>query len=394
MIANLYYLQPLLGLVAVSFNIPITDAGFLVTLTQAGYALGILLIVPLGDVLDRRSLLTGMFAVNAAGLVAAALSPSFALFCAASLVFGITSAAAMVIIPYVASITPEAVRGRLVGQMMTGALLAIPLAWTIAGFIGSAVGWRPMYVGATAMTLLLLVLLRSNLPIEADRPSGPVRYPQLLKSLYAITREQPRLRERALYSALGMAGFSAFWTGLPFLLSRPPFEFQPSTIGLFGLTGIFGALAASLVGRLADRGLVHQLTGGLSVLLLASWGTLLFGEASLWAVVAGSALLNIAVMGLQVTHQSVIYRLEPGARSRITAVFITSAFLGASLGSALATVAFQAFGWNGLCAVGASLPGLLLLLWALARRDTDIGAISTAMARSAHDMNSDHDDRS
>jgi predicted MFS family arabinose efflux permease len=365
LVANLYYVQPLLAAVAESFGHSVTSAGYLVTFTQLGYALGLLLIVPLGDVLDRRQLLSGMLAINIAGLVGAAVSPDFVSFASASLLIGCTSSAAMVVIPYAASKAPEASRGATIGQIMTGLLLGILLARTVSGFVAVWTGWRSMYLIAAAAVALLLFALRAAIPREGAR--GQLTYGRLLWSLLILAGDEPELRRRSLYTALGMASFSALWTGLTFLLSGSPYHYSEARIGLFGLLGAAGAVAANAAGRLSDRGYVHRSTGAFAVTLLLSWGVLAAGVTSIWAAGAGVFLLDVGAQGLQVTHQSVIYKLAPHARSRITAVYMTSAFIGAAGGSAMASISFSLAGWIGLCLMGALMPATLLLLWGFGR---------------------------
>lgn len=361
LVANLYYVQPLLAAVASSFGRSVTSAGYLVTFTQLGYALGLLLVVPLGDVLDRRRLLSGMLAVNVVGLVAAAVSPGFGSFAAASLVTGCTSSAAMVVIPYAASKAPEATRGRTIGQIMTGLLLGILLARTVSGFVAVWAGWRSMYLIAAVAVAVLLVALHVAIPPEGAR--GRLVYRRLLWSLLDLARSEPELRRRSVYTALGLGSFSTLWTGLTFLLSGAPYHYSEARIGLFGLLGAAGAVAANAAGRLSDRGHVNKSTGAFAAVLLLSWGVLAAGGLSIWAVGVGVFLLDVGAQGLQVTHQSVIYRLAPHARSRITAVYMTSAFIGAAAGSAIASGSFAVAGWTGLCLMGAVMPLVILLMW-------------------------------
>jgi predicted MFS family arabinose efflux permease len=365
MVANLYYVQPLLAAIAASFGCSVTSAGYLVTFTQLGYALGLLLVVPLGDVLDRRQLLSVMLGVNIAALLAAAASPGFISFAGASLLAGCSSSAAMVLIPYVASKAPEASRGRSIGQVMTGLLLGILLARTVSGLIAEWFGWRSMYLIAAAVVVALLVALRAA--IQRERVRGDLAYGRLLLSLLHLTRAEPELRRRSAYFALGFGSFSVLWTGLTFLLNGAPYHYSEATIGLFGLIGASGAVAANVAGRLADRGHANAVTGAVAVVLLLSWGVLAFGSRWIWAVVAGVFALDVGVQGLHITNQSVIYRLNPQARSRITAVYMTTAFIGGAAGSALASFSFGVAGWSGLCLMGALLPAVLLLMWGVRR---------------------------
>jgi predicted MFS family arabinose efflux permease len=361
LVANLYYVQPLLATIAASFGRSVTSAGYLVTFVQLGYAAGLLFVVPLGDVLDRRALISAMLGANVGGLLLTAASPNFGVFGIAAFLTGCTSSAAMVTVPYVASKAPDAARGRYIGQVMTGLLLGILLARTVAGLLAAWVGWRCVFLIAAMAVTILIFAMRASLPHEGTR--GRLHYPRLMRSLLSLARQEPELRVRAFYTSLGMGSFSMLWTGLTFLLSASPFHYTEAEIGLFGLIGAAGAAAANIAGRLSDRGYTHRSTGSFAFVLLVSWIVLMFGQRSLAAVVVGVFLLDVGAQGLQVTHQSVIYRLAPGARSRITAVYMTSAFIGASIGSALASASFAFAGWTGLSAVGALLPLTLLITW-------------------------------
>ena len=361
MVANLYYAQPLLADIAQSLDVPITQAGLLSTVTQLGYALGVLFIVPLGDGMDRRRLASFMLTVCVAGLLLAALSPSFTILAIASMIFGVTASATMVIIPYVASHATEAERGRRVGQVMTGLILGILLARTVSGVVAAWAGWRCIYLLAALAVagagLGLRVCMRS------DPQQRPIEYIKLMRSLWSLVLTEPALRQRSLYALLGLASFSALWTGLTFLLTAAPYGYSTETIGLFSLLGAAGELSANLAGRLGDKGLTQSVTGLLAGLLVLSWVGLADGARSLAFLIAGIFFVDVAAQGLQVTHQSVLYRLVPEARSRITAVFITSGFVGMSLGSALASISYASYGWMGVCVVGAACPALMFAQW-------------------------------
>lgn len=361
MVANLYYAQPLLAEIAGSFGRRTTDAGFLLTLTQLGYALGVLVIVPLGDIMDRRRLASLLLAACAAGLLGAAFSPTFAILAAASLMVGVAASAAMVVIPYVAAHAGETDRGRRVGQVMTGLLLGILLARTVSGFVTAWTNWRVVYVIAAGAVGSLVLALRGAM--RTDTTCERLHYGRLMQSLVGLLRAEPELSRRALYALLGLGSFSALWTGLTFLLTAPPYGYSTETVGLFGLIGASGALSANLAGRLGDRGLAQPMTGIFAGLLVLSWAILAEAPASLARLVPGIFLVDVAAQGLQVTHQSVLYRLLPQARSRMTAIFITAGFIGMSLGSALASSGYAAHGWPGVCLVGAAFPGLMFLHW-------------------------------
>jgi predicted MFS family arabinose efflux permease len=357
--ANLYYLQPLTALLASSFAVQLTWAGYLVTAIQFGYVIGVVFIVPLSDVVNHRRLVAVMLACNVISLLVASVSYTFLMFAVASLCIGVSSSAVMVLLATVASYAPEKVRGKYLGTVMTGLLLGILLARTVAGFVVQWAGsWRAIYLIAAGVVSCLLAVLWTQLP--AEERHSEMRYRALLTSLAQLVKDESVLRQRALFSALGLGTFSVLWTSLTFLLSGPPYHYSESTIGLFGLAGAGGAMAASGAGRFADRGYAFTATWTLAIATLGAWGFILAGSHSLAALLIGIVLLDIGVMGLQVTHQSVIYRLAPQARGRVTTVFIAAGFVGASVGSSLASIAFAMHGWLLTCIVGAALPALLV----------------------------------
>jgi predicted MFS family arabinose efflux permease len=223
-----------------------------------------------------------------------------------------------------------------------------------------------MYVIAAVAVAALLLALRAAIPREGTR--GRLVYRELLWSVLVLARNEPELRRRSVYTALGMASFSALWTGLTFLLSGSPYGYSEAKIGLFGLLGAAGAVAANAAGRLSDRGHVNRSTGAFAVVLLVSWGVLAAGSLSVWAIGFGVFLLDVGAQGLQVTHQSVIYRLASHARSRITSVYMTSAFIGAAAGSAIASGSFAIAGWTGLCLMAALMPVVILIIWGFGQR--------------------------
>ncbi len=363
-VANLYYIQPLLDAIAREFGVGARTAGALVTLTQLGYALGLLFIVPLGDVLPRRPLVVGILGFSSLTLVGAGLAPSLGLFAALSVAVGLFSVVAQVLVPLAASLAPDAERGRVVGTVMSGLLLGVLLARTLSGLVATLAGWRAIYFLAAVLMLLLAAALWRALPREPKRPKLP--YGRLLASVFELARDEPVLRLRALYGALGFGAFSVFWTSLAFLLARPPYGYSEGVIGLFGLVGAVGALAAGGAGRLADRGYARPVTLALGLITLISFGFIALGAHTLWALVVGALGLDLGVQALQIINQSEIYRLSPDARSRVTTVYLTTYFVGGALGSALSASAYSAFGWLGVSLAG-GLCGLgIVLVWLLA----------------------------
>jgi predicted MFS family arabinose efflux permease len=250
-VANIYYAQPLLDTIGRDFSVSDGTAGLLVTASQIGYAAGLILLVPLGDLLERRRLITLILLVTALALLATALAPSFSLLAAALLVVGVTSVVAQILVPLASTLAPEAERGRVVGKVMSGLLVGILVARTASGVIAELGGWRLVFGISAALMVSLSAVLHRALP--RVRPATDLSYPALLRSVVELVRERPTLRLRMAYGALGMGQFSVLWTTIAFLLAGRPYHYGEATIGLFGLVGLAGALAAQVAGRMADR---------------------------------------------------------------------------------------------------------------------------------------------
>jgi len=315
--------------------------------------------------MDRRPLVFTILGGSVTALLVATVAPSVDALAAVGLVIGLTSVSAQVLIPFAASLAGDAERGRVVGQVMSGLLLGILLARVASGLLGQIVGWRAVYaIAAALMVALGFVLWRElpRLPVAADAARGS--YGALLRSVGTLIREEPLLRRRMAYGALGFAAFSVLWTSLAFLLARPPYGYGQATIGAFGLLGAAGALCASFAGRLADRGLTRPATGGFLLATFVGFGLLaLGGGGQLLPLIAGVLLIDLGVQGVQVNNQGVIYRLRPEARSRITTAYMTTYFLGGALGSATAATAFTRHGWSAVCLLGAGYIVVALVIW-------------------------------
>src|SRR3954464_2502853 len=358
-VANLYYAQPLLDTIAGELDVSSGTAGLLVTATQAGYVAGLLFIVPLGDLWQRRTLVARLLAFDAVALAVAAAAPSFGVLAAALPAIGITSCAAQILVPFASSLAREEERGRVVGRVMSGLLLGILLARTISGLVAQAGGWRLIYaLAAGAMLVLALVLWRA-LPLA--EPPEQLPYPRLLRSVGALIREEPALRHRMAIGFLSMASFSGFWTAIAFMLSRR-YHYGEAVIGLFSLAGLAGAGVASFAGRVADRGHAVASTRIAAATVLGRWGLLALGESSLAALIAGIVALDLGVQATQILNQSVIYRLRPEARSRLTTAYITCYFAGAVSGSAGASFAWERGGWAAVSGAGAAASALGMAL--------------------------------
>jgi predicted MFS family arabinose efflux permease len=360
-VANIYYAQPLLSTIAHDFSVSDGTAGLMVTASQVGYAAGLVLLVPLGDLLERRRLITRIMLVTTLALAATAASPSFILLAAALLVVGLTSVVAQILVPMASMLAAENERGRVVGHVMSGLLVGILVARTASGLIAQAGGWRLVFAVSAGLMLVLCAVLRATLP--EVKPTTTLSYPALLRSVGRLVAEQPTLRVRMLYGVLGMGQFSVLWTTIAFLLAGSPYHYGDATIGLFGLVGLAGALAAQAAGRLADRGRHHRSTGSFFLIMVVSWVLIGTGSTSLAALIVGIAILDLGIQGAQITNQSVIYRLAPEARSRLTTAYMTAVFASAAVSSALASTLYDADGWSAVTALGGTFAGLGVVVW-------------------------------
>jgi predicted MFS family arabinose efflux permease len=360
-VANMYYAQPILGIMARDLSVSRISTALVVTVSQVGYAVGLLFLVSLGDIVERRRLVTWILPVAALAAAGAALAPTITILEVAIAVLALCSVVAQILVPFAADLSGEAVRGRVVGLVMTGLLLGILLSRTISGAVTQIAGWRAVYWMTAAIMTLLLVVLRSVLP--ASEPTKSLSYPRLLASVGKIFATEPQLRRRAAYGALTFAAFSIFWTTASFELSGPPFYYSSGVIGLFGLAGAAGVLGASAAGRLADRRRTVSATGAFLAAVTLAFGLLSIGRYELISMVAGAVVLDLGVQGTHISNQSVIYALRAGARSRINTAYMTCYFAGGALGSAAADIAWSAAGWTGVCLIG-SLTGMAgFALW-------------------------------
>ncbi len=377
-VANLYYNQPLLASMAHDLGASETAIAPVATLTQVGYALGLFAVVPLADIAERRRLLVVLVLGAAVALVGAALAPNAALLSAASLAIGLLSVAPQVIMPIAADLAPAAERGRIVGTVLSGLLIGILMGRVVSGAVGERFGWRPVFWAAAAAMVVLAAVLRARLPLS--RAASTLSYRELLVSLPAVARQWAALRESALFGALAFASFSVFWTTLPFHLAALPGHYGSGAAGGFGLVGVVGALAASLVGRRNDRGDPRQSIGvGLAATMVAWLALGLLGN-SLAGIAAGVILLDLGVQAAHVSNQARIFALDDAARGRINAVYMVAYFVGGALGSAVGAAAWVRGGWPAVSGTGAAFAALALGVWA-ARRPAMLRA---AMAQRAH----------
>ncbi|MCC5617641.1 MFS transporter [Nostoc sp. CHAB 5836] len=360
-VANLYYNQPLLAEMGRSFNASALQVGFIPMLTQIGYALGILLFVPLGDMIERRRLIVTMLAATACALVTAAVSPSIVWLASASLAIGITTIVPQLILPFAAHLAKPGERGEVVGNVMSGLFIGILLARTVSGWIGETLGWRAMYWIAGGLITFLAVIVLKLLP--KSQPSLKLSYQKLIHSLLGLIRSQPVLREASMIGFLSFGAFSAFWSTLAFLLEQSPYHYGSQVAGMFGLVGIVGSATAPVIGKIADKK-SPRLTVGLGVTItLLAFLVLWFFGLHLWGLAIGVILLDLGAQSTLVSNQARIYSLLPEAQSRLNTVYMVSNFMGGSLGSILGIYGWSWLQWNGVCLVGLSMLAVSLAIF-------------------------------
>jgi predicted MFS family arabinose efflux permease len=333
------------------------------TLTQAGYALGLLLFVPLGDVVERRRLIVLLLCVVGAALTGAALSPSLSLLALASFAIGVTTVVPQLIVPFAAGLAPAGMRGRVVGQVVSGLLVGILAGRSVAGALGHVIGWRGVFAAAAGTMWLLALVLWRLLPL-APAAGARLPYRELLRSLGTLWRREPAIRDAALLGALTFASFSAFWTTLTFRLHLAPLDYGSGVAGAFGLVGIVGAGAAPIAGRLADRRSPRHIVGLALLVNVTAWAVLLLAGHTLAGIAAGVLLLDAGTQAAQVSNQARVYALPAEAHGRFNTIYMVCYFVGGAVGSTAATMAWGAYGWRGVCCVGLGSLGLALATYA------------------------------
>ena len=360
-VANIYFAQPLLPEMARSLGVSAGTVGWVPVLTQVGYALGLFLFIPLGDALERRRLILALVLASSLALAAAAAAPSAAWLAAASLAVGVFAVVPHVAVPLAAHLAAPGERGRVIGLIMSGVLAGILLARTAAGLVGGAFGWRTVYALAAAGMVALALSLARLLPHVP--PEREVRYPELLASLWTLVRHEPELRQASLIGAMCFGAFSVFWTTLAFFLETPPYRLGAEGAGLFGLVGLTGALAAPVVGRLADRRGPRFTTGVALAVAFASFALFALLGTYLAGLILGVVLLDVGVQSAHVSNLARVHALDPGARSRRNTVYMVSYFAGGALGTWIGVRAWVLLGWPGVCAAGAAFVVVALLAW-------------------------------
>ncbi len=362
--ANLYYAQPLIALISRSLGLEPAAAGLIVTLTQVGYGLGVLLIVPLGDLVENRRLILCMIGVGIVSLLGLALSSALVPYFIAAFAAGMGASSVQIIVPYAAHLTPEATRGRVVGGLMSGLMLGIMLSRPIASLLTDLFSWHAVfYLSASFMAVLGLALYRF-LP-KRTPAKLTLRYPQLIASMGRLFIETPLLRRRAIYQAFLFGAFSLFWTAVPLLLAGPEFHLSQTSIALFALAGVAGAISAPFAGRFADKGLSRSTTAVAMVAAAVSFliphlfpqGTLV----SLVSLVFAAILLDAGITANLVLGQRAIFSLPAELRGRLNGIYVATIFVGGASGSSLGAWAYARGGWELTSAVGLVMPILALV---------------------------------
>lgn len=368
-VANVYLAHPLLDAMARDLAIDPASVGIVVTVTQAGYALGLIFIVPLGDLTDRRRLIVGQMLLSTVALTTAALAPTAAVFLLGMAVVGVLAVVVQVIVAFAAALAAPAQRGRVVGTVTSGVVIGILSARFASGALADIGGWRFVYLTSATLTLIMAGLLFGTLPrgtIEAAKTS----YLDLLRSLVALFRDLRILRIRAVLALLIFATFNVLWVPLVLPLSAPPFSLSHTAVGLFGFAGVAGALGARQAGRLADRGLGDRVTGLSLGLMLIAWVPIALMGLSLGALVLGVLVLDFAIQAVHVTSQSMLFAARPHAGSRLVGGYMSFYSIGSASGGIASTAVYAYAGWLGVCALGAALSAIALLFFLATSRPT------------------------
>nr|WP_246556705.1 MFS transporter [Bradyrhizobium liaoningense] len=364
-VANIYFAQPLLDAMARDFGIAPAAIGMVVTFTQIGYAFGLILIVPLGDLWDRRRLITGQIALTAIGLVVVGTASHAAVLLAGLVLVGVLAVVVQILVAFAATLAAPDGRGRAIGTVTSGVVGGILLARFASGALADIGGWRTVYLVSAGLMLAMAVLLWCVLPRGPRATMAGSSYRSLLRSTAVLFAQEPILRERALFAFLIFADLNVFWTSIVLPLSAPPFSLSHTTIGLLGVAGFAGALGARNAGRLADLGWAQRTTGLSLMLMLAAWAAIASLHASLWFVVAGVIMLDLGLQAVHVTSQSLIVAARPDAASRLVGGYMVFYSIGSAAGGIAATMVYAVAGWSGVCMLGSGISAAALLVWVI-----------------------------
>lgn len=366
-VACVTFAEPLLDSIANEFGIRHAAVGTITTVTQIGYGLGLVLLVPLGDLVDRRRLIVAHVLLAAVALLAVAAAGSAAVLFTAFAAVGFLAVVTQILVAHAALLASPAERGRVVGLVTSGVITGILLARAVSGMLADRLGWRAVYLCASAAMLTTGLLLLAATP-RGPRAAAGLTYPQLLRSLAALFVEVPVLRVRALLASLVFGANTLFWTPLVLPLMREPFSLTRTEVGLFGLAGVAGAAGAAIAGRLADQGHGHRVTCAALLMMIAAWLPIALMGESLVLLAAGALLLSFGLQAVHVSNQSLIYTTRPDARSRLVAGYMILYSIGSALGAAASTWVYARAGWPGVCVAGCATSLAAALFWWLTRR--------------------------
>ncbi|MDF9450013.1 MFS transporter [Bacillus toyonensis] len=364
-VANIYFAHPLLDSLSNEFKISHSTIGIVITITQVCYALGLLLFVPLGDLLNQKRLIIVQMLLSVFALIVIGIAPSSTILFIGLALVGLLATVTQTLVAYASILANPAERGRIVGFVTSGVVIGILLARTFAGTLTDLAGWRSVYLTSATLLLFVSFLLHRNLPTLEQKRMTTMPYPKLIRSVLLLFVEERFLRIRGILALLIFTSFSILWTSLVLPLSATPHNLSHTAIGAFGLAGVVGALAATKAGQLADKGLGQRTTGIALSLLVLSWLLIKFINYSLLLLIFGIILLDLAVQAVHVTNQSMLFTVRPEARSRITASYMIFYSIGSATGAILSTNVYAKYGWNGVCLLGVSVSAFALLFWAM-----------------------------
>lgn len=365
-VGNLYWAQPLLKEISDSLHVSTGSAGLLVTVTQIGYAIGVLLIVPLGDTLNRRRLIPIVMAASIVALTASAFAPNFTVLLFTLAAVGLTTVTGQLLTPLAGDLSTDDQRGKVVGTVASGMLTGILISRTISGVVADAFGWRAIYLVAAILTTIMVILLVSSLPPVPPRVTVPYR--KLLASVFSIVRQHRIVQLTLIMGGISFSVFTMFWTGLTFLLSSSLFSYSATKIGLVGLAGLAGAIGAQPAGLLHDKGWSMQATGIALGLALISIIIAAAGASSIYIILLAVVLIDVAIQAVNVLNQTRIFAVDANSRSRLNTAFVVSNFIGGAIGSSLAGFLWKLNAWQGLMIGCSVLITLALIVWVILRK--------------------------
>ncbi|UVD78741.1 MFS transporter [Myroides albus] len=366
-VANLYYCQPLIPLIAEDFQVTEETAGSLTYLTQAGYAIGMFLMIPLGDKLERKKQITITTIFATIALALTAIITDFVWLQVISFVLGATSIVPQLVLPMAASLSSDEQRGKVIGTVVSGLLIGILFSRTLSGFVGVWLGWRGMFWIATVISLLIVISIQFRLPINKPNFQGSVSH--LYTSMFTLIKQQPILRESTLITCLAFAQFGVFWTTMVLLLHNEPFGYDSALIGAFGLIGACGAFAAPLVGKVGGSGGARKLILYGIVMTFCSFIIFMLSSSSVVGIIIGIILIDLGLQTIHVSNQTRIYSLLPEARNRLNTVYMSFSFLGTAFGSAFGLYLWKYFGWAGVCLGGMLLAVLSFIIFLVSKKN-------------------------